>query len=99
MWQSLYWGNGMNTTKASTQLTYVEINPTNLLSRNTHTSPHTTCIDKTRLLEREENYTKQRIREVVEIEKRNNILNRDDGLKLSSSWKSVIDKLKRSHNQ
>ena len=69
-----------------------------MLSQNTHTTPHTTCIDKTRLLEREENYTKQRIREVVEIEKRNNTLNRDDGLELSSSHKPVIDKLKRSQN-
>ena len=89
----------MITTKSSTQLTYVEIDPTNFLSRNTHTTPHTTCIDKTRLLAREEHYTKWRIREVMEIEKGNNTLNRDNNLKLNSSWKPVIDKLKRSQNQ
>ena len=33
----------------------------------------------------EDNYNKRRIREVVEIEKMNNNLNKDDGLKLSNT--------------
>ena len=67
--------------------------------KHSHNSSHHIFMDKTRLLAREEHYTKQRIREAIEIEKRNNTLNRDDDLKLSSSWKPVINKIERSQNQ
>ena len=70
-----------------------------VLTEHSHNTSHHICIDKMRLLAREEHYTKRRIREAVEIEKRNNTLNRGDNLKLNNSWKPVIDKLKRSQNQ
>ena len=48
------------------------------------------------MISREDNYNKRRISEVVEIEKKNNNLNKDDGLKLSNTWKPFINKIKRN---
>ena len=66
------------------------------LAENSHSIYHHVCIKKASLISREDNYNKRRIREAVEIEKTNNNLNKDDGLKLSNTWKTVINKIKRN---
>ena len=43
----------------------------------------------------EEQYDRRRMREALEIEKRNNTLNKDEGLKLSDTWKPVINLIKK----
>ena len=68
-----------------------------VLAEHSHITSHHVCIEKSSLIAKEDNYNKRRIREVVEIEKkRNNNLNKDDGLKLSNTWKPLINKIKRN---
>jgi hypothetical protein len=43
---------------------------------------------------RMDHYGKRKIWEAMEIELNENNLNRDDGLKLSKTWKPVLQKLK-----
>ena len=64
-----------------------------MLAKNSHNTSHHVCIENTSLISREDNYNKRRIREVVEIEKRNNNLNKDDGLNISNTWKPLINKI------
>ena len=66
-----------------------------MLAKNSHNTSHHVCIENTSLISREDNYNKRRIREAVEIEKMNNNLNKDDGLKLSNTWKHLINKIKK----
>ena len=66
-----------------------------VLEEHSHSTSHHVCIEKYSLIAREDNYNKRRIRKTVEIEKMNNNLNKDDGLKLSNTWKPLINKIKR----
>ena len=65
------------------------------LAEHSHNTSHQVCIEKYSLISREDNYNKRRIREVMEIEKRENNLNKDDDLKLCNTWKLLINKIKR----
>ena len=66
------------------------------LVEHSHSTSHHICIERAYLIAREDNYNKRRIREAMEIEKRNNNLNKDDGLKLCNTWKPLINKIKRN---
>ena len=63
-------------------------------TEHSHNTSHQVCIEKYSLIAKEDNYNKRRIREAVEIEKRNNNLNKDNCLKLSNTWKPLINKIK-----
>ena len=52
-------------------------------------------MDEASLISREEHYNRRRMREDLEIEKRNNSLNKDEGLKLNDTWKRVINLIKK----
>jgi hypothetical protein len=57
-------------------------------------SKHLICFDKTRILASAPYYSSHVIREALEIEKHPNNFNREDGYKLSQSWKPIIHRLK-----
>ena len=52
-------------------------------------------MEEAKLIHKEDHYLKRRIKEAIEIEKSSNNMNRDDGLKLSSTWKPLLNKLKK----
>jgi hypothetical protein len=64
------------------------------LVEHSHNTTHHICMGKTKLITKEEYHIKRRMREALEIEKRNSILNRDTGLKLSDTWRPIINQLK-----
>ena len=47
---------------------------------------HHICLEESRVLARVDHLHHRKLREAIEIEKRNKTLNRDDGWKLSTSW-------------
>ena len=51
-------------------------------------------MEEVKLVRREDHYLKRKIKEAIEIEKRKNNLNHDDGLKLSNTWKPLLEILK-----
>jgi len=55
-------------------------------------------MDNTMFLVREEHYMKRIKRESIEIEKRENTINKGNGWKLNNAWKLIIKKLKRTYN-
>ena len=65
------------------------------LAEHSHNSSHHVCIENVKILTREEHYLKTWVKEAMEIDKWDNTLNRDDGLKLSGTWKPIINKIKR----
>jgi hypothetical protein len=67
---------------------YIDCTYKSTLGDHSHNIYHHICMDNKRLLVREEHYMKRRIREAIEIKKRDNTLNKDKGLKLSNvgSW-------------
>ena len=65
------------------------------LAEHSHISSYHVCIENAELLTREKNYVKRWLKETMEIEKLDNTLNRDDGLKLGNTWKPIINKIKR----
>ena len=52
-------------------------------------------MEKASLVAREEPYYKRRVREALEIEKRDKTLNKDDGLKINELWRPMINQIKR----
>jgi hypothetical protein len=65
------------------------------LVEHSHNTTHQICMDKASLIAKEEHYNKRRMREALEIDIRNNTLNKDEGLKLSDTWRLVINQIKR----
>ena len=65
------------------------------LAKHSHNSFDHVCIKNDKLLTMEEKYLKRQVKEAVEIDKRHNTLNLDDGLKLSGRWKPIINKIKK----
>ena len=59
---------------------------------------HYICMEKAKVLALEEHYNKRRIREVLEIEKQQKKINRDDGLILSKFWKPISNLLKKQQS-
>ena len=65
------------------------------LAKHLRTTTHQICMEKALLIAKEEQYNRRRMREALEIENINNTLNMDDGLKLSDTWKPVINLIKK----
>ena len=65
------------------------------LAEHVHSSSHYICMEEAKLVRKEEHCLKRKIKEAIEIEKRKNNFNRDDGLKLSNTWKPLLEKLKK----
>ena len=65
------------------------------LAKHSHISSHQVWIENAKLLTMEEHYIKGRVKETTEIDKQDNTLKRDDGLELNSTWKPIINKIKR----
>jgi len=65
------------------------------LAEHACSSSHYICIEQARLIHKEDHYLKRRVKEAIEIEKTSNNMNRDDGLKLSNTWKPLINKTKK----
>jgi len=56
-------------------------------------SKHLICFDKTKILALAPYYSSHVIREALEIEQHPNNFNREDGYKLSQSWKLILHRL------
>ena len=67
------------------------------LVEHVHSSSHYICMEEVKLVRKEDHYLKRKINEAIEIEKRKNNLNRDDGLKLSNTWKPLLETLKANN--
>ena len=67
------------------------------LAKHSHNTSHQICMEKASLIAREEHYYKRRVRESLDIEKRDKTLNKDDGLKLNELWRPTINQIKRNH--
>jgi len=65
------------------------------LAEHACSSSHYICIEQAKLIHKEDHYLKRRVKESIEIEKTSNNMNRDDGLKLSNTWKPLINKIKK----
>ena len=63
------------------------------LIEHSHIIGHQICLENAKVLSREDNIIKQKIKEKIEINLSNNCLNRDDGAKLSDSWKPLLHSL------
>lgn len=61
------------------------------LVENVHSSSHYICMEETKLVRKEDHYLKRIFKEAIEIEKRKNNFNRDNGLKLSNTWKPLLE--------
>ena len=59
-----------------------------------HTSNHEICLEDSKVLPKIPHYYKWKIREDLEIERFDNNVNRDDGLKLKEAWKQVVHHIK-----
>ena len=67
----------------------------NLPLRNTLTPlKDQICLEDSKVLEKIPHYYKRKIREALEIERFDNNVNRDDGLKLKEAWKPVVHHIK-----
>lgn len=64
------------------------------LTKHVHSSSHYIRMEEAKLVRKEDHHLKRKIKEAIEIEKRKNNLNRDDGLKLSNTWKPLLEILK-----
>ena len=61
------------------------------LVEHLHNTSHQICMEKASLVAREEHHYKIRVREALEIEKRDKTLNKDDGLKINELWRPMIN--------
>ena len=60
---------------------------------------HHICLENAKVIAREDNLVKRKIREKIEINLNENCLNRDDGTKISDSWKPLLHSLHTKENQ
>ena len=60
---------------------------------------HHICLENAKVIAREDNLVKRKIREKIEINLNENCLNRDDGAKISDSWKPLLHSLHTKENQ
>jgi predicted GIY-YIG superfamily endonuclease len=66
-----------------------------VIVEHSHKSKHLICFDQTKILASTPYYTSHIIREALEIEKHPDNFNREDGYKLSHSWKPIIHRLEQ----
>ena len=66
-----------------------------VLAERAHLTQHNICLENAKVIAREDNLTKRKIREKIEINMTNDCLNRDDGTKLSDTWLPLLHSLKK----
>ena len=64
------------------------------MADHSHNTAHHICMEKEKLIVIEGHQIKRNMREAMAIEKRNNTLNRDNGLKLSNTWRPILNRLR-----
>ena len=60
------------------------------LAEHADLTKHHICLENAEVITREDNLTKRKIREKIEINLNENYFNRDDGAKISDSWKPLL---------
>ena len=60
---------------------------------------HITGLENANVIAREDNLFKRKIREKIEINLNENCLNKDDGAKISDSWKPLLHSLQLKENR
>ena len=65
------------------------------LAEHAHLTQHHIYLENVEVIAREDNLTKQKIREKIEINMIDDCLNRDDGTKLSDTWLPLLHSLKK----
>ena len=60
------------------------------LAEHAHLTKHHICLEDAKVIAREDNLTKRKIREKIEINLNENYLNRDDGARINDSWKPLL---------
>ena len=63
------------------------------LVEHVHITGHHICLENAKVISREDNLLKRKIREKIEINLNRNCLNRDDGAIISDSWKPLLHSL------
>ena len=69
------------------------------LAEQAHITGHHICLENAKVIAREGNLLKRKIREKIEINLNENCLNRDDGAKISDSWKPLLHSLQLQENR
>ena len=65
------------------------------LAEHAHLTQHHICLENAKVISREDNLTKRKIREKIEINMTNDFLNRNDGTKLSDTSLPLLHSLKK----
>ena len=68
------------------------------LAEHVHITGHHICLENAKVIAREDNLFKRKIREKIEINLSENCLNRDDDAKISDSWKPLLYSLQIKEN-
>ena len=69
------------------------------LAEHAHITGHHICLENAKVIAREGNLLKRKIREKIEINLNENCLNRDDGAKISDSWKPLLQSLQSQEKE
>ena len=69
------------------------------LAEHAHIIGHHICLENAKVIGREDNLIKRKIREKIEINLNNNCLNRDDGAKISDFWKPLLHSLQNKERR
>jgi len=66
------------------------------LAEHSSKTKHHVCLEDAKVIAREDNYHKRKIREAIEIMKFRQNLNRDNGSEISGNWLPLIRQIKPS---
>jgi len=66
---------------------------TSALAEHSSKTKHHVCLESARIIAREDNYHKRKIREAIEIMKYPQNLNRDNGSEISGNWLPLIKQM------
>ena len=62
-----------------------------------YNTSHHISIENTKLIMNEDHYIKRKTSEAIKIENEDNTLNKDDAIKLSNTWKLIINQVKNNN--
>ena len=63
------------------------------LAEHAHITPHHICLENAKVISREDNLIKRKIKEKIEINLNENYLKTDYGANISDSWKTLLHSL------
>ena len=69
------------------------------LAEHAHKTGHHICLEDAKVIAKEDNLLKRKIREKIEINLTRNCLNRDDGAKISDFWKPLLHSLQNKERR